>query len=331
MRESASRESDWVSAHAFYYEDLDRLVVDVIAPLTEDMTEDGLAHRWFFLRYWDGGPHVRLRVLPAREEDRAEVEELIGDRFGTYFARNPAAGSVGQDEYARIARLLAHWEGVPSHSERLYPNNSVSFIPYRREHDRYGRGASMDAVEQHFVESSRIAMRTLTKGTSPDQRTSAAAAVILLTWFSCESDPASLTSRMTARGRDLADVAEVDRATFPTVTERTGDGLVDLARRMWALAARATAVSATGTLVDWARSMAALRDALTEQVTGDALAAPVRGWQGPGGIAAVDPNRQVLVVLDTCAHLMCNRLGIAPVTEGTIRRLAAEAVGALSG
>ncbi|HZM84243.1 MAG TPA: lantibiotic dehydratase C-terminal domain-containing protein [Candidatus Limnocylindrales bacterium] len=34
-------------------------------PLVADRYEAGLSRPRFFIRHWDGGPHVRLRALPT--------------------------------------------------------------------------------------------------------------------------------------------------------------------------------------------------------------------------------------------------------------------------
>lgn len=313
MRDAMVDESDWISAHAFYQEDLGRLVVDVVDPLAAELTGNGLADGWFFLRYWDGGPHLRLRVLPARAEQRATVEELIRTRFAEYFSQTPSADTVRPEEYARVAPMLAGWEGVRNHLEELRPNNSVSFIPYLREHDRYGRDGAVAAVERHFCESSEIAARVLRDPLTPTQRATTAAALVALAWFCREPEPARLVTRLDAGGQ--VPVA----GSAPQTVPPDGAGLVDLVRRMRMLAARVDTVDSDGTLAAWARSVAKLRDALVDQVACGALALPRTGWQGAGGVTRDDQDA-VLVVLDVCAHLVCNRLGVSTVAEGAIRR-----------
>jgi hypothetical protein len=91
--------------------------------------------------------------------------------------------------------------------------------------------------------------------------------------------------------------------------ERQRDRAVELARRMRMLAAAAAELPSAGALAGWARSVSGLRDELAAQF--------VAG--------------RVLRVLDVCAHLFCNRLGVPPVEEAALRRLAAAAVGVLAG
>ncbi|MCC5579622.1 thiopeptide-type bacteriocin biosynthesis protein [Microtetraspora sp. AC03309] len=185
-------ERDWISAHAFYQGDLDRLLVDLIDPLITELVADGLVEQWFFLRYWDGGPHVRVRVLPTPGRARSDIEGLLTARFDTYVRVHPSSERIGQADYGRLARALAEWEGLSSYSPRLWPTDTLGFVPYRREHRRYGDGASMEAVERHFTESSAIAMSVLRREASPARRATAAFAMILLAWFACRPDPADV-------------------------------------------------------------------------------------------------------------------------------------------
>src|SRR5215475_1105633 len=98
----AAAESDWVSAHVFYQGDLTELLVNGIVPLTRELTHDGMAALlcgtpgWFFLRYWEGGPHLRLRVLPALRCDRAVIEALITERLGQHLREQPSTELMRQ-------------------------------------------------------------------------------------------------------------------------------------------------------------------------------------------------------------------------------------------
>src|SRR4051812_9895077 len=89
-RTAGMHESDWVSAHVFYHENLDALLTDAAGPLVAELAGRGLAGAAFFLRYWDGGPHLRFRALPTDPAHRAEVERVIAERFEKYLAENPA-------------------------------------------------------------------------------------------------------------------------------------------------------------------------------------------------------------------------------------------------
>jgi len=303
MSEQTWLDSAWISVHAFYQDDLDLLLTAVVAPLVDELAADGMAQNAFFLRYWDGGPHLRLRVRPADGADRVEVRRLIGDRFVDYLSHWPSADRISALEYAGVAPRLALGENLRSWEPLPYPNNTIAFLPYRREHDRFGYGTSMEAAERHFVESSRIALRVVLQAVPRGQRAAVATTLTLIAWFVGDRDPRRLAAWLAERQR--ATGASDQPASPADVDGR--DRMIGLARRAQVLAETAAELSDEGTLVDWARSMLRLRAALSAQVAVDTRA-----------------------VLDRCAHLICNRLGLPPATEATLRRQAAEAVAVLA-
>ncbi|MDT0304939.1 lantibiotic dehydratase C-terminal domain-containing protein [Streptomonospora wellingtoniae] len=304
-------ESDWVSAHAFYHGDLDLLVTEGIAPLAADLDSAGALRRWFFLRYWEGGPHARLRLLPEPGH-RARVERAVLEGLAEYFRALPSREPMRRDRYLHMASYYARRERMETFETDLRPDNSVALLPYRREYDRYG-GAS-DAVERHFAESSRIAVGLLAEGTAPEQRTTAAFAAVLLAWLVAEPDLGSLAERVgtaesaVPRSTDLLGLG----GTPPTARrEQRRDQAIGVARGLLPLAAHAGDLPRTGTFVDWTRSALALRAGVERTRAG-----------------ASDPDP--FQVLDTCAHLFCNRIGVLLNSEDEIRGAAAEAVGALA-
>ena len=119
----------WLGAHFFfdaddiYSEPCDLIVLDVVAPLVAT-----LDHRWFFLRYGEGGPHVRLRIgAPAAcliDEIRPAIEHA-------------AAASP------RVRRL--------------------EMVPYDPEVERYGGPDGVALAEVRFHQSSRVAVDLLRK------------------------------------------------------------------------------------------------------------------------------------------------------------------------
>jgi hypothetical protein len=295
----------WVSGHAFYHGDLDRLLLDVTAPLVAELTGAGLATHHFFLRYWAGGPHLRLRVLPVGES-AAEVRRLIVERFEKYFAAHPSAERMTPEQYTETARWLSSVENAP-YPETMYPNNSLAFVPYEREHVKYGHGAIIEAVEHHFAESSRIVLDFLAADPTADHRSTAAAAMMLLAWFAAVDDPA-LVAEWTRDRPLLRDQPEPGPAT-----EAQRERLVELAGRMYVLARKWPGIEGSingGMLLRWARSVGTL----TGQLETTGVAQP----------------RSVFRVLNSCAHLVCNRLGVSLAEEHALRDRAAQAVGQLA-
>lgn len=78
----------------------DRLLGQVVAPLTEQLLAEGLIDQWFFIRYADPDPHLRLRLhLP----DRATLGRVIA-LVAEALAAEAASGSLWKiqtDTYQR--------------------------------------------------------------------------------------------------------------------------------------------------------------------------------------------------------------------------------------
>jgi thiopeptide-type bacteriocin biosynthesis protein len=232
---------EWVSAHLFYHGDQDSVIVHLIPPIVAELADGGDRPDFFFLRYWDAGPHVRLRVR-AKPGDHDRVRHVIEARCRTFFRARPSTDTVGQEEYEKTAALLAHAEGMTGFTRELAPNNSVSFIPYRRENRRYGR-AAMAAVEKHFVDSSRIVLSMLSAGVTPKQRITAVVAMYLIVWFRL--------GRSALREGDHADLFARQR-----------DILLPLGRRMRALVEQTDRMPPDDGLAGWSQTMAGLQKEL---------------------------------------------------------------------
>ncbi|MFI6596584.1 lantibiotic dehydratase C-terminal domain-containing protein [Nonomuraea sp. NPDC050536] len=157
----------WVSAHVFSQGSLDDMIVELAGPL--------LGETGFFLRYWEGGPHLRIRV-------RDTAAEVVVKQAESWLRDHPSEAVIDPEEYARLAETLAAREGVPDYARGMFPNDSVQLIPYRPEHDRYGTGASLEAVEGHFHESSRIALELLAARLPHGRRDTAWLTMLLAAW-----------------------------------------------------------------------------------------------------------------------------------------------------
>ncbi|WP_327227896.1 thiopeptide-type bacteriocin biosynthesis protein [Streptomyces platensis] len=300
----AGGDRSWVSAHLFSQGNLDRVLTDLVAPLLDELRERWWADRGFFLRYWDGGPHIRLRVLPSCQEAAAAVRGLIEQRATAYFAHSPAPEVLSQEEYLHSAREIGAWEGVRP-TERMYANNSVHFLPYAPEHHRYGQGATLELVEEHFSTSSELALDLLRGATGPEQRELAALCHLLLAWFLGAEDVRELAGRQLAKvsARRAPGTAETRTASDAQFLRRR-ERLLTLAATMRKVGRAWPHMPDDSSLKRWASSVSGVVDAL--------------------GADADAPSAESAA--DLCAHLFANRVGVRIDAEGSLRYLAARAV-----
>lgn len=120
----------WLGLHCFLsaatatVEEADAFLVEEVAPLLEGLVAGRPGAAWFFIRYSEGGPHLRVRV---RGLDYAAVLELR----------------------AELALLVKERDG------RLA---EVAYVP---ETERYGGPGALPVAEEVFVRSTRVAVEAV--------------------------------------------------------------------------------------------------------------------------------------------------------------------------
>ncbi len=138
-----------LAAHLYYSEPWEPFLTEALAPFVEEMLKSKQIWQYFFIRYKERGPHIRLRL--KTEGPVGPLKESLQAHFSAYFARNPSFRTQPEDS----ARS-------PNSKEWL-PNNSVQFEPYLPETERYGGVAGLELAEQHFAISSHIVLAYLKK------------------------------------------------------------------------------------------------------------------------------------------------------------------------
>ena len=172
----------WVSAHLYYHDALNNLLRCAVRPLVGELATSRLIDGFFFIRYWQGGSHVRLRVLLRDQVAAPPVERLIEARIGRFFTRCPSQAVIRSEDYLRSAGWLSQHEfGTGTTTiEPLQPNNSLCFVGYVPEEDRLGGPAGVAAFEPHFMDSSALALELIAANPSEQRRTGRALAMMLL-------------------------------------------------------------------------------------------------------------------------------------------------------
>lgn len=111
-----------------------------------------LAHApWFYLRYWDGGPHVRLYVRTGTDQVGA-----IADLFRPVLAPEVGVQLMERTAYEVAARRLARAEGMEDFRE-LQRAGTILTVP-GVDLSEYGDVARQAAALRHFQFSSEYAL-----------------------------------------------------------------------------------------------------------------------------------------------------------------------------
>ena len=160
----------YVSVHIYYNaDDLRPVLLDCVAPLVEELSRASLISRFFFIRYWEGGAHVRLRLLLANDRDTSLVTEKAGAAVTKFLHEQPSLLDPDPTILGPVMRRLYIMEyGEQSYVNRfgesgipLRKNNSFSFETYAQELNRYGGVEGMDLAERHFWNSSECVLSVL--------------------------------------------------------------------------------------------------------------------------------------------------------------------------
>ncbi|MBO0654352.1 thiopeptide-type bacteriocin biosynthesis protein [Streptomyces triculaminicus] len=279
----------WHSFHLFLHsgtEDTDGFLTEDVAPLLDGLVASGEAARWFFIRYGEDGPHLRIRVAGLGAAAAAELPEALARAAKE---RPAVAGS---------------W---PSHHGEV---RAVAYVPETR---RYGGPRALPTAERLFAVSSRVAveaLRDLRRMPAGAGRLTLAADLAHATAYALGMDrlAAARWLRRQATGRRW--VTEVPllpgAAVHMRVNSVYGTQHAALDRRARTLREGLEEDAGAPWLVEWVRRV---RDA-DEVLRGEADAAAGAG-------------AEVEWVWASQLHMLFNRLGITPDEERAVCRLAA--------
>jgi thiopeptide-type bacteriocin biosynthesis protein len=135
----------WIAAHLFYNGDFNVFLIKAVKPFIEKMLLKYEIENYFFIRYWENGPHIRLRFKGKSEILEQSIKPEISSFFSDYFTKNP---SQRNDQF-----LIQ--------DQKWHPNNSILFIEYEPETDRYGGEQALLIAEQQFRFSSEAILEIL--------------------------------------------------------------------------------------------------------------------------------------------------------------------------
>ncbi|GLF96709.1 lantibiotic dehydratase C-terminal domain-containing protein [Streptomyces yaizuensis] len=188
---TATAEDVWLSCHVFHHGDTDPLLTEALLPLVDDLRQDGRLRSHFFLRHWERGPHVRLRLkVPVGHRDgvRAETER----RVGAYLERSPGPADTDPERLREALRRLSELEHGDTSDEVLRtpePPNTLRWLDYHPELDKYGGPEGVAVAEGVFDTSSVLAGQVLRLGIADRARLGISLQLLLLASRALGLDP----------------------------------------------------------------------------------------------------------------------------------------------
>lgn len=311
----SDRSDDWFALHVFLGDPLrmDAFIQDWLHPRARALCAGG-AKRWFFIRYWEGGPHLRVRFQGLAEREGHRLAEDIRAVISAYVSND----SLGPEEYAEKLRLDGYLVGDEDpvwHSE-----GKVLRFDYEPERLRYGGIDAMGPNEHLFHLSSEVAASLIraTAGAFP-KRLSVAGALMLQAALACcrnDRDVARFFENYTDFWSRYP--GSIAAAATPRDALAPDPQLAAAIRRALDSHAGATDTSIVGA---WASALNDLCSGL--QVLYD------RGLlQSPTGSMIEDTallQTTLESIISSQMHMLNNRLGVSPSLEVTLSTRLAEA------
>jgi thiopeptide-type bacteriocin biosynthesis protein len=104
----------WLSFHVFIPDPLEPFLLDCLLPALETEWAVQRVKRFFFIRYSEGGLHLRLRFLPKKGTDAASLDEWLSHLVTEFICRQgitPERCSVQRYLYDRNALYFGETTG----------------------------------------------------------------------------------------------------------------------------------------------------------------------------------------------------------------------------
>ena len=158
-RASAPGADGWLSYHLFYHDGLETPLRRCVKPLVVRLHGRGWLKQFFFVRYGLGGPHVRLRLMPA-PGCAQEVGDFIWQEVAGFFERYPSLRHKRAATILKENKLLLANDSHET-DDTVYPDNSLVESPFRPETERYGGAALLPHSFEFFAFSSIAALCAL--------------------------------------------------------------------------------------------------------------------------------------------------------------------------
>jgi hypothetical protein len=163
MRAASARppaRDDWISFHVYYHNGgLDRLLGGFVRPTVQRLLREGRIETFFFVRYWLGGPHLRLRLLP-RPGCAALVRRRVRRRAVHFLRRHPSPAALSPAAIREANRSLADPE-ARGREDLVGVDNSCREVPFEPEIERYGGPELLPHSLDFFALSSCRALQLL--------------------------------------------------------------------------------------------------------------------------------------------------------------------------
>ncbi len=142
-------ENQYLSFYIYYAEPWESLLIGAVHPLVKKLVDQELITQYFFIRYWEQGPHLRLRLKKSPMTTEANVSKIVVEDLNNFILKYPSKMLMTSEMEEH--KLTESW----------LENNQVTSISYQPETARYGGQAGLPLAEVQFFASSRVVLNEL--------------------------------------------------------------------------------------------------------------------------------------------------------------------------
>jgi Lantibiotic biosynthesis dehydratase C-term len=143
------KNNSWLAVHLYYEEPWEEFLEKIIKPYCETVIGSGAAESYFFVRYWERGPHLRLRF----HGEKMALENILLPNLRAYFSNVFSQKPSERNDPSYPPNFSS--ENV------WFPNNSLQILDYEPEIQRYGGEYAMQIAERQFFASSEAVLASL--------------------------------------------------------------------------------------------------------------------------------------------------------------------------
>lgn len=296
----------WQSVHLFNADAArsDAFLLEVVGPAMDQARQRGQLESWFFVRYWECGPHLRLRVKGMPPAAYAGLLAHLRAHFPRYCGTGAGLPAAYPDA------MVFERSNVDAAARRWLAQGTVLEADYEPEWQRYGGVHALAVSERLFARSSALAMQIIAAAPETNARRTRG---LLLTCVALAAGTGSRAGLLVF----LQNMQRGWQALLGDVRKLNEDArAVSLAQRERYLALiahlQAAGDAPEGIARDWWH---ALQDATAQwrRLAADGLLlCPASGAAAADGPAL---ERAIAGLADSHIHMMNNRLGLLPEVE----------------
>jgi hypothetical protein len=320
-----TKQQPWLACYIYRPEPWESLLTEHVGPFARSVLKEGLAEQYFFIRYWERGPHIRLRFKGERRRMDETVRPKLDQYFSQYFSENPS----DREEPEAVASL--------PEERQWFPNDSVQYIEYEPETARYGGPVGLEISERQFQISSDTVLAVMEDRGEWDYERAMGAAIQLHLGFAYAlgmdlPEAISFYTRISklwlARAfgyipgmarEEVEKRKEATLAAFAENFEKQKEVLVPFHQAIWEAFTDNVSFEQEW-LNHWIEDMREIGHQLKSAQGEDKLEFPPSFTPDPN--STIPRSRQLLwVILESYVHMTNNRLGILNRDEAFLGHL----------